>query len=198
MGEMTKNTFQSGNSQAARLLLSLLALLALSACVAGPSGRSDTAPPLQTVEQVDLARYTGLWYEIARYPNGFQRNCEGATADYTLRADGRIDVRNTCRFGTRDGDPRDATGAARIIDGSNGARLAVNLSPIPLPAGQGNYWVLYLDPDYQRALIGEPSGRYLWMLARTPAISAADREELNAAARAQGYDLSMLKDTEQR
>lgn len=180
------------------LALPLLALAALGACVAGPSGRGEDAPPLQAVEEVDLTRYAGLWYEIARYPNGFQRNCEGVTADYTLREDGRVQVVNTCGFGTKDGEPRSARGTARVIEGSNGARLAVNLSPIPLPAGRGNYWVLYLDEDYQRALIGEPSGRFLWMLARTPEISAEARAELDAAARRFGYDLTMLKETEQR
>ncbi len=180
-----------------RPLLLLASAFLLAACIAGPSGRSSSAPPLQAVERVDVSRFMGLWYEIVRYPNGFQRNCEGVTAEYSLRPDGRVNVVNTCRTGTQDGTPRRAEAVARVIDGSGGARLFVNFSPLPLPAGRGNYWVLHLDPDYNHALIGEPSGRFLWMLAREPRITEAVRAELEAAAKAAGYDLSMLKETEQ-
>lgn len=175
----------------------LFCALLVSACVSGPSGRPKDAPALVAVPSVETQRYLGTWYEIARYPNTFQKNCEGVTAEYSLRSDGRIDVVNTCRTGTRSGKPRSAEGVARIIDGSNGARLAVNFAPIPLPAGKGNYWVIYLDPDYKHAVIGEPSGRYLWYLSRTPRISPEVRAELDAAAMAQAYDLSMLKETDQ-
>jgi apolipoprotein D and lipocalin family protein len=181
-----------------RLLTIGVALLALVACVAGPSGRAKDAPPLEAVAQVDVARYMGLWYEIARYPTSFQKDCEGTTAEYTLRADGRVDVLNTCRFGTKSGAPRSANAVARVIDGSNGARIFVNFAPIPLLAGRGNYWILYLDPEYTHALIGEPSGRFLWMLSRTPAITPEVRGKLDAAAVAAGYDLSLLKETEQK
>ncbi len=174
------------------------AMAVLSACVAGPSGRAKNAPPLEAVASVDVARYMGLWYEIARYPTSFQKECEGTTAEYTARADGRVDVLNTCRFGTKDGAPRSAEAVARVMEGSNGARLFVNFAPVPLPAGRGNYWVLHLDEDYQHALIGEPSGRFLWMLSRTPTVSPEVRAELNSAAVAAGYDLSLLKETVQK
>jgi apolipoprotein D and lipocalin family protein len=180
-----------------RRLWLLALVLGLAACVAGPSGRSAEAPPLTSVDNVDISRFMGRWYEIARYPNGFQRDCEGVTAEYSLRPDGRVGVVNTCRTGTRDGNPRRAEAFARVIDGSGGARLFVNFSPVPLLAGRGNYWVLFVDPDYRHALIGEPSGRFLWMLAREPRISAEVRAELDAVALAAGYDLTMLKETEQ-
>jgi apolipoprotein D and lipocalin family protein len=176
----------------------LVAALFVTACVSGPSGRAANAPPLQTVASVDTERYLGTWYEIARYPNSFQKNCEGVTAAYSLREDGKLRVVNTCALGTRSGEPRISKGSAAIIVGSNGAKLAVNFAPIPLPKGDGNYWVLHLDEDYQHALIGSPSGRYLWMLARTPQVTQGVREELNAAAVKAGYDLSMLKETEQK
>lgn len=181
-----------------RILTVLMLSFSVSACIAGPSGRAKDAPALEAVASVDVERYMGLWFEIARYPTSFQKNCEGTTAEYTLREDGRVDVVNTCRFGTKDGEPRSAQAVAKVIEGSNGARLAVNFSPIPLPAGRGNYWVIYLDADYQHAVVGEPSGRFLWMLSRTPTVTPEVREELNAAAVAAGYDLGMLKETEQR
>jgi apolipoprotein D and lipocalin family protein len=180
-----------------RLLTTLLIASLMTACIAGPSGRAKDAPELQAVPAVEVTRYMGLWYEIARYPTSFQKNCEGTTAEYTLREDRRVDVLNTCRFGTKDGKPRSATAVARVMDGSNGARLFVNFSPIPLLAGRGNYWVIYLDTDYQYAVVGEPSGRFLWYLSRTPQITPEVRAKLDAAASAQGFDLSMLKETVQ-
>ena len=181
-----------------RILTIAFASLALAACVAGPSGRAADAPPLEAVASVDVERYMGLWYEIARYPTSFQKDCEGTTAEYSLRDDDRVDVVNTCRFGTKDGEPRSAEAVARVMDGSNGARIAVNFAPIPLPAGRGNYWIIHLDEAYQHAVIGEPSGRFLWFLSRTPTVTPEVRAELDAAATAAGYDLSMLKETEQR
>lgn len=181
------------------VLLGLIVLIsALTACIGGSSGRAKDAPPLAAVQAVDINRYAGVWYEIARYPNRFQRNCEGVTAAYTPLRDGEVQVINTCRFGTKDGNPRIATTTARVIEGSNGARLSVNFAPIPMLAGRGNYWVLYLDADYRHALVGELSGKYLWMLARTPQIEPADRARLNAAAVDAGYDLTRLKETEQK
>ncbi|MEQ9506585.1 MAG: lipocalin family protein [Hyphomonas sp.] len=181
-----------------RQLMILLSALALTSCVVGPSGRAPDAPALEAVASVDVARYMGLWYEIARYPTSFQKDCEGTTAEYTLREDGRVDVVNTCRFGTKDGEPRSAEAVARVMEGSNGARIFVNFAPIPLLAGRGNYWIIHLDEDYQHALVGEPSGRFLWMLSRTPTVTPEVRAELDRAAVAAGYDLGMLKETEQR
>ncbi len=180
------------------LIACAVSVVLLAGCIAGPSGRAKDAPPLVAVPSVEVERYMGKWYEIARYPTSFQKDCEGVTAEYALRADGRVDVTNTCAFGTKDGAPRSATAVARVMDGSNGARIFVNFAPVPLPAGRGNYWILHLDADYTRAVIGEPSGRFLWLLARTPQVTQEVRAEMDAAAVAAGYDLSMLKETEQR
>ena len=173
-----------------------LGLLA-AACVAGPSGRPADAAPLQTVASVDLQRYAGRWYEIARYPNSFEEGCAGVTANYAPREDGRVTVVNTCLDGGLEGRERAAEGVARVIEGSNGARLAVNFAPIPLPAGQGNYWILYLDEAYQLAVVGDPSGRFLWFLSRTPRVTPEQRATMDAAARAQGYDLTLLEEVAQ-
>jgi apolipoprotein D and lipocalin family protein len=175
----------------------VLLCLAFVACVGAPSGQAQGTRAMQPVAQVDLSRYAGRWYEIARYPNRFERNCQAVTADYALRADGRVSVVNTCRVGATDGRERVARGTAAVIEGSGNARLAVNFAPIPLPRGQGNYWVLYLDAGYQTALVGEPSRQYLWLLARTPRISEQARARLEQAAVAQGYDLSRLENVPQ-
>lgn len=168
--------------------------MALASCAAGPSGRASNAPELRPVAAVDLTRYAGRWYEIARYPNQFERGCEAVTADYTLRPDGRVGVTNTCRQGPVGSRARAVQGVARVIDGSNGARLAVNFAPIPLPAGDGNYWIIYLSEDYQTAVVGDPSGRYLWFLARSATIQPEIRSRMQAAAQQQGYDLRLLEE----
>ena len=112
-----------------------------------------------------------------------------------MRPDGRVGVVNTCKSANGTGKERVARGSAGIIPGSNGARLAVRFVPLPIPEGQGNYYVLYLDPNYQTALIGSPSGRYLWMLARTKSITPEQRGALNAAAARNGYRLDLVKET---
>jgi apolipoprotein D and lipocalin family protein len=174
-----------------------LGLLVTTPALAGPSGRAANAPPLVTVSPFDPVRYMGTWYEIARYPNSFERNCQGVTAEYSLRPDGKVAVLNTCRTGTKNGRARPARAVAEVMPGSNGSKLAVNFAPIPLPKGQGNYWVIYLDANYQHAVVGEPSGKYLWFLSRTPRITPAQRAILNAAAQRAGYRLDMLEEVSQ-
>jgi apolipoprotein D and lipocalin family protein len=116
-----------------------------------------TTQPTKTVE---LERYLGRWYEIARYEQSFQRGCEGVTADYSLRRDGKIDVLNRCR--KSGGKLSEARGIAKIIDTTTNAKLKVSF----FRPFYGNYWALDHADDYTWAVVGEPSGRYLWILAR--------------------------------
>ncbi|MBM4163160.1 MAG: lipocalin family protein [Lentisphaerae bacterium] len=143
---------------------------------------STKQAPLPTVPAVDLARYAGVWYEIARTPNWFEAKCAGGVqAHYTLDGD-RVRVRNRCL--TCDGKVTEARGVARAVPGSGNAKLRVSFFwPF-----YGDYWILALDPDYQWALVGEPSQRYAWILARTPALDAAVLEETLARAAALGFD----------
>ena len=127
---------------------------------------------LSTVESVDIDRYLGRWYEIARFPNSFEEGCEGVTAEYELRNDGLISVVNTCRKGATDGKAKVAKGRARVADETTNAKLEVSFfGPF-----WGDYWILYLAEDYSLSLVGEPSGRYLWILSRTPEISPEQRQ----------------------
>jgi apolipoprotein D and lipocalin family protein len=145
---------------------------------------------MTTVAKVDLARYAGRWYEVARYPNRFQAQCASdVTATYALRPDGTVAVTNACRRG--DGSTDVAEGVARIVDPATNARLEVRFAPAALswlPIVWGDYWVLALDPAYRYALVGEPSREYLWVLSRTPSLAAADEAALMDAARRAGYD----------
>ncbi len=171
----------------------LLPLL-LAACAAQPDYRPDTAPP-NTVEAVNLEQYQGLWYEIARYPNPFEDTrrytCVGVTAEYAIRADGRISVTNTCRKDTLDGPVTVAEGVARSVSDNN-AKLKVRFAPDFIPFAEGDYWVLDLMEDYSAALVGDPAGKYLWILSRTPKLPQSTQERLFATAEAKGYATAPL------
>ena len=117
-------------------------------------------PPV--VPSVDLTRYMGTWHEVAKFPNRFQRGCTCTTATYTLRPDGKVTVLNAC--GTVDGRGKQARGWAKVADPTTNAKLRVTFFwPF-----FGDYWILDLDPDYRRVLVGSPNRKYLWILARDP------------------------------
>jgi len=169
------------------------ALLSLTACVGllqrHPVGNRAVPEPRRAVE---IQRYLGRWYEIARYEQGFQRDCEEVTADYSLRQGGGITVVNRCR--RPDGRMTEARGRARIADQASNAKLRVSFfGPF-----FGDYWVLDHADDYRWAIVGEGSGRYLWILAREPTPGDAEVASLIERTRAMGYDTSMLRRTRQR
>ena len=152
------------------------------------------ADPVRTVASVDLDRYLGQWYEIARYPNRFQRNCAGdVTASYARRSDARIDVINRCR--EADGGAIEARGVARVVDAASSAKLKVRFAPAvlsPLPFVWGDYWIIGLAADYSWAVVASPDRRYLWILARTPALDGGLRATALDAARTNGFDVERL------
>jgi apolipoprotein D and lipocalin family protein len=148
-----------------------------------PVGNRNVPEPAKAV---DLRRYLGRWFEIARYDQRFERGCEAATADYAMRDDGRIDVVNRCR--KRDGRLEEARGIAKIVDDETKAKLKVSFfGPF-----FGNYWILDHSDDYSWSIVGEPSGRYLWILSRTPNPGDEELRRLVNRTAAIGYDTSML------
>ena len=155
--------------------------------------------PLRVVGSVDLARYQGRWYEVARLPNRFEEKCAGdVTAEYTLRADGRVGVVNSCRRKT--GETTAAEGVARLADrrGPN-SRLKVRFAPSFLsflPFVWGDYQIIELAPDYSHAVVGSPDRKYLWILSRNPRMDEATYLRLVEAAGSQGFDVSRLIVTE--
>ena len=167
-----------------------------AALLAGTAQAQPAAPaPLTTVPGVDLDRYMGRWYEIARFPNRFQKDCTGpATADYALQPGGRVQVTNRCPLA--DGKTDEALGEARRVGGPGSPKLEVRFAPAWLswlPVVWGNYWVIDLDPAYTLAVVSEPTREYLWVLARQPQVDAATWDALMARLRAQGFDLSKLQ-----
>jgi apolipoprotein D and lipocalin family protein len=164
----------------------LLALLMVAASL-----QSDQ---VRTVDAVDLDRYLGDWFEIARFPNRFQRSCTGdVRATYTRLSDGRIDVVNRCR--ASDGHVIEARGVARIVDARTSAKLEVRFAPAVLsflPFVWGDYWIVGLADDYAWAVVGSPDRAYLWILARASTLETSRLDAARAAARANGFDIDRL------
>ncbi len=123
------------------------------------AGCSMKSPPLDTVSKVDINRYLGTWYEIARYEHSFEVGCEEVSATYTLRDDGDIKVLNQCTL--EDGTKKEAQGVAYATDESNSKLKVSFFRPF-----YGNYWILMLAEDYSYAVIGEPKREYFWILSR--------------------------------
>lgn len=173
---------------------SLSAASFLLALAWGTAAAGGPARPLAAIPSLDVPRYMGTWYEIARFPNKFQQKCASdTTASYRLRADGRVTVVNRCR--TSDGGAVVAEGVARQVGAANSARLKVRFAPAILsfvPMVWGDYWVVDLDEQYQLAAVSEPGRKYLWILARTPQVSPAAYDALLARLAAQGLDVSKL------
>lgn len=143
--------------------------------------------PVTTVSEVDLERYAGLWYEIARIPNRFQKECmRRTTAEYTLNEDGRITVLNRCL--KKDGQSEEARGLAKIEDVKSNSKLKVSfVSFFGWRPFWGDYWMIGLDEAYQWAIIGTPNREYGWILAREPTINEDTTEEIFAIIEKNGY-----------
>lgn len=168
-----------------------LGALVIAACVGGPVGNRDVPEPAKPVE---LSRYFGRWYEFARYENGFERGCEAVTAEYEATASGKVAVINTCRQGSVRGPVKVSNGVAEPAGDALGAKFKVSFFG---PALLTNYWVLDRGENYEWAIVGEGSGRFLWLLTREPRPSEAQRVALLARVRALGYDTGMLRYTQQ-
>ena len=161
--------------------LLFLPIVLLAACAAQPANRTLNEP--LAARPIEVERYLGRWHEAARLPNRFERGCVAATAEYGLREDGLISVLNTCI--EEGGETRDAKGRARIV---GEGKLEVSFfGPF-----WGDYWVLDRAEDYSWSLVGEPEGRYLWVLTRAERVTPVERAAFEARLSALGYDVSKL------
>ena len=148
---------------------------------------------VKVIGYVDLNRYTGTWYEIARFPNSFERGLKCATATYTLRDDGRISVLNKGHKINNPSEIKEAKGLAWVPDKTYPAKLKVRFFwPF-----SGDYWILALDPSYRFVLVGDPSRKYLWILSRTKKMEDQDYNHLLEIAKENGFDVSRLMLVEQ-
>lgn len=148
----------------------------------------------RTAPSIDLHRYLGTWYEIARLPQRHEpEDYTDITATYSLNDDGTVKVDNRAFNG--EGEPEQSVGEAVVVEGSGNAKLEVSFMPEGLrwiPFTQGDYWILRVDDDYRTALVGTPNRKYLWLLARTPMLDAATRQSFLDTAAEQGFELGQL------
>ncbi len=173
------------------IVVLLTAALFAGCSSAGPSGNAHVPEPQIAVQ---LDRYLGRWYEMARYENRFETKCQAVTAEYRLLDSGHIGIVNTCHLGAVDGPVKVAHGKAKIVANTQNAKLKVSFFG---PFYVGDYWILNHASDYSWSIVGEPSGRYLWVLTRQRHPSAGERSALLDAVKALGYDTSMLYQTPQ-
>ncbi|WP_407641558.1 lipocalin family protein [Acinetobacter tianfuensis] len=173
-------TFASSIRQGAFLLTAMFACSAYA------------GSEVQAVPQLDLKKYLGTWYEVARKPMYFQNKCAyNVTAQYSLNENGNVKVDN--RYYQKDGKLMQSEGEAFVQNAPANSKLKVSFLPKALrwlPVGRGDYWVLKIDPQYQMALVGAPSQKYLWVLSRDPKPEPVLVQRYLDAAVQQGYDLS--------
>ena len=172
------------NSRAIFIIVSFL--LFLTSCI---DNKQDLSP-IKQVSKVDINRYLGLWYEIARIDHSFQKDCVASTAEYSLRSDGYIRVVNKCRKKDIKGELVVAEGKAWVIDKDTNAWLKVQFFwPF-----RGDYVIIDLDErDYSYAVVGHPSRDYLWVLSRTPQMSDDIYQSIMSRVVAQGYNVEKIK-----
>ena len=185
-----------------RFMILALAVVVPAAIAAAKSrNRQKSRQRPAVVPSIDLTRYQGRWYEIARFPNRFEKSCAGdVSATYTLSPDDSIRVLNECR--KANGELKHAEGRARQTDKERApAKLEVRFAPAFLsflPFVWGDYWVIALAPDYSYSVVGDANRDYLWVLSRTPLMDEAQYQQAIHSAAAQGYDVSRLVKTKHR
>jgi apolipoprotein D and lipocalin family protein len=183
-----------------RVLLAPVLSLLLMGIGASQANAQQGDQSVKTIVALDVPRYLGTWYEIAKFPNWFQKKCVGNTkAVYTAKPDGNLRVLNSCK--TAGGETSEAEGAARQIGAKDSPRLEVRFAPewlSFLPLVWGDYWVIDLDPQYQVAAVSDPRREYLWVLSRTPQLDPRVYEELLQRLKQQQFDIRKLELTSQK
>ena len=176
-----------------------VALLQITASVNAQATHAAELQAVKTIPSIDVARYLGTWYEIAKFPNWFQRKClSGTNANYQLKEDGNVKVTNRCKV--EGGEMAQVIGTARQIGGATSPKLEVRFAPdwlAILPFVWGDYWVIDLDPQYQLAAVSDPRREYLWILSRTPKVNQKSYDDLLQRLVAQQFDLTQLSLTPQ-
>jgi len=178
-----------------KIISVMIFILYLAAC---SSPQEKSLPDLVTVQQVDIKKYIGIWYEIAKIPNSFQDQCAyGTTAEYKIDEDGDIIVTNSCY--DKEGKPDVAEGLAKVVDKNTKAKLEVSFfSILGIRPIWGDYWIIGLDENYQWAVVGTPSRKYGWILSRTPSLPDDTIKEIFSLLKAQNYNLADFEMSEQK
>jgi apolipoprotein D and lipocalin family protein len=160
----------------------------ISALLLMITGTTYSQQKPSVVSSVDLKRYAGTWYEIARLPNSFERKLKCITANYTLRSDGRIDVLNKGHYISNPAKINSAKGVAWVPDINSPAKLKVQFFwPF-----SGNYWIIFLEKDYKYVLVGDPSFNYMWILSRDKKMDEVTYRMLMGIAVENGFDIKPI------
>jgi apolipoprotein D and lipocalin family protein len=170
----------------------LLLPFALAALAGGASGCSENEP-LDVAPQVDYERFSGRWYEIARLPRPTQKDCYGTTSFYERTGPDALRVVNECAIGSFDGPYNGSEASATIADAAEPAKLSLKVSLY-----SGDYWVLEVGDNYDYAVVGHPSRRYLWIMSRNPQLDPATLQGVLERAKAKQFDVDKLEYTPQR
>jgi apolipoprotein D and lipocalin family protein len=197
MNTINPTTRTLSRSLIAALCISFSAWIPLASA---QSQSSEVLPaPLEAIAALDVPRYMGTWYEVAKYPNWFQKRCIANTsATYAIQSNGMLQVLNRCQ--KEDGSITDALGEAKQVGDANSPKLKVRFAPAWLsflPFVWGNYWVIDLDPQYQLAAVSEPSRKYLWILSRTQTVEPKAYEALLQRLKQQGFNLDAIEISKQ-
>lgn len=171
-------------------ILLMTVALALAGCATTTTERRSL-PELKTEPNVELSRYLGTWFEIASFPQRFQKGCTATTATYSLRSDGDLDVLNRCRLQTLDGPEKVAKGHAVVVDEQTNAKLKVTF----FKPFWGAYWIVEVGPQYEYAVVGHPGREYLWILSRSSTMDEATYDGIVQRLREQGYETARLQKT---
>lgn len=172
------------------LLVILLIFSTLTSC--GQTSKNEI--DMETVKNLELDKYLGTWYEIARFDHSFERDLVGVTATYSMRKDGKIKVVNQGYKHSLDGKLSQAVGKAKIPNPNEPGKLKVSFFWI----FYADYFVLELADDYSYALVGSSSPKYLWILSRTPQMPDETYNLLIDKAKQRGYNLEKLIKVEQK
>ena len=174
-------------------ILFIIILIPVMQLIAQDSNKSQP----KTVEFVSLGKYAGVWYEIAKIPNSFQRSCKkNTTATYSIQKDGKIKVVNRCV--EDDGEINQAEGVARIADKLTNAKLEVSfVSFFGWRPFWGDYWIIGLEDNYQWVIVGHPKREYGWILSRTKSISEETKLKIFSLLKKQGYNPNDFEPTVQ-
>ena len=177
-----------------------MALIVAAAAAVNAVAQNTDRSDLATVRSVDLNRYAGKWYEIARYPNKFQDDCSGnTTAEYRLKSKAKIEVINSCV--QKDGRTKTVKGEARLVDETTNAKLKVRFAPAILsfiPQVWGDYWIIELGREYDYAVIGDPKRDYFWILSRKPSIDEGLYQDILRRAEKNGFQPGRVQRTSQK
>ncbi len=164
-------------------ILNIFAFIVLSLIIAGCSAKN---PPLETVNKVEIEKYLGTWYEIARYEHFFEKDCKNVSANYSMLDMETIKVINRCTD-IKTNEQKEALGRAYAVDNTNSKLKVSFFRPF-----YGDYWVLILDKNYDYVVVGTPSRKYLWILSRSPKLDENIKNNILQKLPKLGFDTSKL------